>query len=165
MKGLSPHGITRLCTPPSAAASTAAGSGSGEGEGDTTGEGVPSPSVDAGSTKQNFFTSLQYLDLTGNELTNANMLLICRTFPNLKTLKIGWCEVSDEGLAALGQLTQLEYLAIEYTHATQKALRALASLAPHLQCVQIYGTEISKKGRTSFVSKRKDVKLVQHFLG
>jgi hypothetical protein len=187
MKQMTPHGIARLCNntttsssnTPADVGSTLSGEADGpstapNGSGDTQTGSMSSgkefkPTTTATTTSATneigFFQSLQYLDLTGNEMTNASIVGVCKRFTHLRTLKVGWCDITDDAIAdGIKSLERLERLCIEYTRVTQRGLRQLSHL-PKLSYVLIYGTEISKKSRVTFVTKNPHVTVVQHFPG
>jgi hypothetical protein len=76
-------------------------------------------------------TSLQNLDLSGTEVTDAGLAYL-RTLPGLRVLELNNTAVSDAGLEQLKGVTSLRFLSVKGTHVGAVGARSLRKALPDL---------------------------------
>jgi uncharacterized membrane protein len=94
--------------------------------------------------------------VTDTVINNEDLQLLSSIKKQLIWLKIGYTNLSDANMAAIGQLGNLTRLSLEHTPISDNGLRALQSLV-HLQYLNLVGTAVTLQG----VLQLKDLKALQ----
>jgi hypothetical protein len=91
------------------------------------------------------FPEVAELFFGGNRITNED-LQVLRDLRQIKRLYILWSpNVTDEGMANLDNLTEVETLAIDFTPVSDDGLKHLSSMS-NLQFLSLAGTNVKGKG-------------------
>ncbi|OHE73339.1 MAG: hypothetical protein A2007_01775 [Verrucomicrobia bacterium GWC2_42_7] len=98
------------------------------------------------------------LDLSNSGLTDEQLRFVVQQHPNLKRLSLRYCpNLTDEGLAVLGQLHQLEEIDLSNTALKEGSLMKIAEGCPYLMKCSCYNTEVTSKGLTVLGSCCKNI--------
>ena len=99
---------------------------------------------------------LQANFVTDTVINNEDLQLLSAVQKQLIWLKLGYTNISDENMTAIGQLQNLTRLNLEHTGISDKGLKAVQALQ-HLQYLNLVGTKITLQG----VMQLKELKSLQ----
>jgi hypothetical protein len=88
---------------------------------------------------------LQANFVTDTLISNEDLHLLSSVKKQLIWLKLGYTNISDSNMAAIGQMENLTRLSLEHTPISDNGLRALPSLQ-HLQYLNLVGTAVTLQG-------------------
>ncbi len=88
---------------------------------------------------------LQANFVTDTLISNEDLQLLSSVKKQLIWLKLGYTNISDANMAAIGQLGNLTRLSLEHTPISDNGLHAVQSLT-HLQYLNLVGTAVTSQG-------------------
>lgn len=94
---------------------------------------------------------LQWLDLRGTRVTDADLAVIC-ALPQFELIALGQTEITDGGLQHLRQQKNLRFLSLDGTNVTDAGLAALNSL-PRLEGISAADTAITRAAARAFEAR------------
>ncbi len=85
------------------------------------------------------------LRLHSTDISDEALRCVLKNFPRLKSLNLGYTQIGDEGVKALGNLPDIEILYLEGTRITDQGLTTLAN-CKKLRELELAGTAVTPKG-------------------